>query len=410
MSRPEVGNGAIAANTLLFVHILRAIGIPVGLDRTAEFVTALSMIDLRNRRDVYYAARALFLIDPGKLGEFDRAFDRFWRFHRPEGQMAIRTPASGRGSAGAMDEWSPPPGARAVSAARPQDDRPQQGNSQPVLFGRYSSAERLREVDFADLSSREQDEVDQAILRMTVAAGLKPARRYRRGAGNRLDLPQILRSGIRWGGEWLELSYRRKKQVTRNLIVFLDVSGSMSSYAERYLQLSYVLSRRWPSRVEVFALGTRLTRLSHALHEPTSSAALREVSRRIVDWGGGTRIGETLRAFHIGWAARTSAGAPVTVLVSDGWDRGDIEMLEREMARLARGSHRLLWMNPLMDRPGYEPRTRALLAVERYVDAFLPAGTLASLERAVRVIERASAARADAFRSDPEFLNRATPS
>lgn len=377
--------GSLTANSLHFIRMLRALGLPVGTGRAAEYLEALNLIDISSRRDVYYAARALLLRDIENLEPFDRAFELFWsRRHAPAGPF-LRLRSSRRGPDGDEDGDRPKgDGDRRADSSEKGADQ-----SQPELLvsGLYSPVELLRQVDFGELNQDELDQIDAAIRALPVMGRLKASRRFQAGKGRRLDLRAVLRSGTRHAGEWMKPSYLARRQKERKLLVFLDVSGSMRPYSERYLQLCFALTRRRPSKVETFAVGTRLTRLTHSLRGGDHQSAIKRATGRIPDWGGGTRLGKNLRRFHQEWSALAIGSGPIAILISDGWDRGDIELLEAEIARLSRLSHRLWWLNPLMDSPGYLLSTRALASAAPHVDAFLPAGNLARLEQVVEMLE-----------------------
>lgn len=377
--------GSLTANSLHFIRMLRELGLPVGTGRAAEFLEALHLIDISSRRDVYFAAQALLLRDVENLGPFDRAFELFWsRRHAPAGpSLSLR---SSRRRADGKEDGDHPQGdggGRADSSEKGDD----QAQPDWLVSGRYSPVEILRQVDFGELNQEDMDQIDAAIRALPVMAGLKASRRYHAGKGRRLDLRAVLRSGTRHGGEWMKPSYLARRRKQRKLLVFLDVSGSMRPYSERYLQLCFALIRRRPSKVEIFAVGTRLTRLTQSLRGGDHPSAIERASREISDWGGGTRLGKNLRRFHQEWSALAMGSGPISILISDGWDRGDIGLLEAEIARLSRLSHRLWWLNPLMDSPGYLLSTRALVSAAPHVDAFLPAGNLSRLEQVVEMLE-----------------------
>lgn len=377
--------GSLTANSLHFIRMLRELGLPVGTGRAAEFLEALNLVDISSRRDVYCAARALLLRDIENLEPFDRAFELFWsRRHAPAGPF-LRLRSSRRRADG--DENGDRPKGDGDSRADSSEKGADQAQLELLVSGRYSPVELLGQFDFGELNQDELDQIDAAIRALPVMARLKASRRFQAGKGRRLDLRAVLRSGTRHAGEWMKPSYLARRRKERKLLMFLDVSGSMRPYSERYLQLCFALTRRRPSKVETFAVGTRLTRLTQSLRGGDHQSAIERATREIADWGGGTRLGRNLRKFHQEWSALAMGSGPIAILISDGWDRGDIELLEAEIARLSRLSHRLWWLNPLMDSPGYLLSTRALLSAAPHVDAFLPAGNLVRLEQVVEMLE-----------------------
>jgi len=218
-----------------------------------------------------------------------------------------------------------------------------------------------------------------------------PPRRTRRQLaapdGRLPDPRRTLRRSLRWGGEALELSFRRRKIKRRPVVALADISGSMEPYSRMLLQFLYALSSS-TDRLEAFVFGTRLTRITRELENRDIDRALKEATAAVADWAGGTRIGETLRRFNFDWGRRVLGQGAVVLVISDGWDRGEPELLAREMARLARSCERLIWLNPLIATPGFEPLTRGLQAALPHVDDFLPVHNLESLEQLAELLRK----------------------
>jgi uncharacterized protein with von Willebrand factor type A (vWA) domain len=189
-----------------------------------------------------------------------------------------------------------------------------------------------------------------------------------------------MRRALRTGGEALMLPRRTRKRRRRPLVVLCDISGSMDRYSRILLQFVYSMSAGLRN-VEAFVFGTRLTRITRLLRNRDIDEAVADVGRQVLDWGGGTRIGEALKEFNFRWGRRVLGHGAIVLLISDGWDRGDPEIIRREAARLQRTSHRLIWLNPLLGREGYQPLTRGLQAALPYVDDFRPVHNLQSLEQ-----------------------------
>jgi uncharacterized protein with von Willebrand factor type A (vWA) domain len=202
-----------------------------------------------------------------------------------------------------------------------------------------------------------------------------------------VDLRRTLRRSLRHGGEVLGWARSERKPKPRPLVILADISGSMELYSRLLLLFAYGLAKALEQPVEAFVFGTRLTRITRQLRGCDADGAIREVSRRVPDWSGGTRIGEALRAFNVRWGRRVLGRGCVVLLISDGWDRGEPERLRAEMARLQQSCHRLIWLNPLKGSPGYEPLTRGMQAALPHADDFLPAHSLGSLEALGRKLE-----------------------
>jgi uncharacterized protein with von Willebrand factor type A (vWA) domain len=258
----------------------------------------------------------------------------------------------------------------------------------------YSAREVLRQRDFASLTESEVDEVRRMMDDLVWTLGERLTRRQRQGGKHRLDLRRTLRRSLRHGGEILDWARREPRRKPRPLVVICDISGSMERYTRLLLHFVYGLTQGLGQRVEGFAFGTRLTRLSRHLHERDIERALAGVSRAVVDWSGGTRIGDSLKSFNFDWGRRVLGGGAVVLIISDGWDRGDPEVLQSEMERLRRSCHRLVWLNPLLGSPEYEPLTRGMQAALPFVDDFLPVHNLASLESLARHLEALEGRRA----------------
>jgi uncharacterized protein with von Willebrand factor type A (vWA) domain len=189
-----------------------------------------------------------------------------------------------------------------------------------------------------------------------------------------------VRRNLRYGGEILDWAEREPKRKPRPLVILADVSGSMERYTRLLLLFTYGLARALEQKVEAFVFSTRLTRITRGLQERNLDRALREVSLAVPDWSGGTRIGDALRTFNFDWGRRVLGRGAITLVISDGWDCGDVEVLREEIARLQRSSRRLIWLNPLLGSPEYEPLTRGIQAALPYIDDFLPVHNLDSLE------------------------------
>jgi uncharacterized protein with von Willebrand factor type A (vWA) domain len=188
----------------------------------------------------------------------------------------------------------------------------------------------------------------------------------------------MLRHALAAGGETSRWRWLRRVRRPRPIVLICDISGSMERYSRFILRFAHAL-RRSGAPVEVFAFGTRLTRITRQLELRTASAALRQVAERVVDWSGGTRIGECLRELNHRWVRRAVRSSAVVLLVSDGWERGDPAVLAREMATLQRSCYRLIWLDPLASRPGFEPTTIGLCAALPYIDELVPCASVASL-------------------------------
>lgn len=378
-------NGQLLANVLAFGRVLRGLGLDAGPDRMLDLVAALDHVPIGSRRDFAHAARALCVRRRDEMARFDEAFEVFWR--KPaEGSttLDVRSMGERRKLRRPAFTSAPPPGA--LPAPEADDAR---GDEPPLLHLTltWSAQELLRRKDFGELTADEIAKVERAIRQLAWRLAERRTRRLRPGDGPRIDLRRTLRRSLPRGGEILDWSRRGPRTKPRPVVVLADISGSMERYTRLLLLFLYALARGLDGRIEAFLFGTRLTRVTRELEGRDPAEALARVARTVADWSGGTRIGETLAEFNLRWARRVLGQGAVVLFISDGWDRGDPAALGTEMARLQRSAHRLIWLNPLLGAPDYEPLARGMRTALPFVDDFLPVHNLASLEGLGRHLE-----------------------
>jgi uncharacterized protein len=350
-----------------FGRVLREAGLEVGPGRLADALAALDHVDLARQDDVYWSLRTTLVTRFEELDPFDRAFSAWF----------LRSPVV--------------PPTRLRSHSRPQQPGTPSGRADPLRSGAehatpdrleigWSAAEVLRRRDFASMTPEEFAQVRALITQL---AAVRPRRRSRRlrphHAGRDLDLRRLVRRSLATGGEPIERRFRRRVDVPRKLVVLCDVSGSMEAYT-RGLLLFLHAAVGAARGAEVFAFGTRLTRLTGALRTRDPEHALEAAAAVVVDWASGTRIGASLKAFNDEWGRRGLSRGAVVVIVSDGWERQDAALVGREMARLARAAYAVVWINPLKGNVDYQPLAAGMRAALPYIDRFLPGHSLASLE------------------------------
>ena len=363
-------------NWLRFGRLLVGLGFDAGPARLLPFLEALSLIDPFSEADVRTAVRVHFARRREELDLLDRALTTFLR------QAAAGRPAQDRNSEDDRLAASDLQLDRQLSVLQ-EDELGEAAEDLPVKSA--SRLETLRHKDFDSLTDDEMREVRGLIRSMRIPAGRRRSRRFRRGGDQRLDLRRLLRASLRLGGEPLKLTFRRRRIVPRPLVLLCDISGSMERYARVLLNFAYAIENA-AEHVEAFVFATRLTRITRQLRSHDPDAALGRVSHAVEDWSGGTRIGEALSAFNHRYARRVLAQGATVVLISDGWDRGDPLRLQSAVRKLQRSCHRLIWMNPLLGAPGYEPLTIGLKSALPYVDDFIAAHNLASLEALGRLL------------------------
>ena len=370
-------------NLVLFGRALRRLGIDATLSQILTLVDALDHVGLERRPDFKDAARTVLVQRREQIEIFDRAFDLFWS------ARAVR-PREGIDLGRMLRRILKPEQALSVLPAETADPAAAIDGEIEVLDLRatYSAGEVLRHKDFAQLTQEEARIVRRMMLEQPWRIDRRRTRRKVAAAdGPYLDIRRSLRRSLRHGGELIDLQWRRRREKPRPLVVLCDISGSMEAYSRVFLQFTYVL-RAATDRLEVFVFGTRLTRISRQLQHRDVDQALRQAAAAVVDWGGGTRIGASFKRFNYDWGRRVLGRGAVVVVLSDAWDRGDVDLLERETARLRRSCGRLIWLNPLLGTPGYEPLTRGIRRVLPYIDDFLPVHNLTSLEQLGRLLAR----------------------
>jgi uncharacterized protein with von Willebrand factor type A (vWA) domain len=364
-------SGNILHNLLYFGRLLRVIGLDVQPDGISNLVKATAWIPIERKQDFYLAARSLLIRRQQDLGAFDLAFAKFWQAdvgRKPEMVSEVESQTSIEYDPSALES----PGTDTASIA-------------PRI--RYSPAEALRHKDFSDLNSEELERVRPLLAGLQWKLGQRRTRRWQQGSGFDIDVRLMLRQSLRYGGEPLQVLRRKRRSKPRRLVVIADISGSMERYSSLLLHFIFGLSQSLDKQTEAFVFSTRLTRITRQMRSQDVEHALGGIAQQVPDWSGGTRIGQALKTFNFVWTRRVLARGAVVLLVSDGWDRGDAGMLRVEMARLQRSSYRLIWLNPLLGSPDYEPLTRGMKEALPFVDDFLPIHNLSSVEQLASRLE-----------------------
>jgi uncharacterized protein with von Willebrand factor type A (vWA) domain len=364
--------------TLRFGQMLRAAGLGVTVSELMDALRALEVVDLLDRGEVYLSLRTVLLSRIEETPAFDRCFDAFWKFHAEEGQgldgLVSAAPS-------AKVEGDPPEGAaggqeKQTSVALDAWEEAGEDDSEPLEVPGVSDREVLMEHDFSTFPAEDLDEV----ARLTVLIARRLARRVSRRRkptrrGGVLDFRRTMRANM-MKSEIIELRYRERRRRKVRLVLLCDVSGSMDLYSRFLLQFLYALQNVF-GRVETFTFATRLTRVTDILKGPSYRLALKKLVD-VRDFSGGTRIGEALAEFNREWR-RLVDRHTIVVLLSDGWDTGEPDVLAQEMLTLKRLAGKVIWLNPLLGNPSYEPLTRGMAAALPLIDHFAAAHNLASL-------------------------------
>ena len=362
------------SNCLLFVRALRQAGLPIGLDQALAFAQALEWIDLGVREQVYHTGRSLLVSRYEHLRLFDAIFNRFWRApttsERRQQQKMPRAPRH--------KPRDQPFSIVTYMAAKAGLNDPEVDVSDKS--GTASMVEVLQRKEFSQMTPEELERIKRLLQQMRWRISLRETRRRQRHRrGDLLHMRAVVRDAAQHNGRLTRLVWQRRKVKQRPLVIIADISGSMEKYARLLLQFLYSVAHSLP-QVECFVFGTRLTRITGQLKLRNIDQAIDQASREVVDWAGGTRIGESLRAFNRHWSRRVLGRGAVALLISDGWEQGDPALLATEIGRLQRRCHRLIWLNPLLGRETYQPRVGGMQAVLPYVDDFLPIHNFQSLE------------------------------
>jgi uncharacterized protein with von Willebrand factor type A (vWA) domain len=364
---------------LAFGGVLRASGLPVTTPELMDAVRALELVDLMDRDEVYRALRTVLVSRMEEQPVFDRCFETFWRFQAQEGQgleglVSMVQPTLPENEHGG----NPPEAGQDKQAQIALDDweEGEEADDEPLEVPGLSNREVLMERDFSTFPAEQLDEV----ARLTVLIAKRLARRMSRRRkptrrGGIVDLRRSMRANL-MKGEIIELRRRSRRRRKVRLVLLCDVSGSMDLYSRFLLQFLYALQNLF-GRVETFTFATRLTRVSDLLRGPSYKRALRRLTE-VRDWSGGTRIGEAIRDFNQEWG-RLVDRRTIVLILSDGWDTGEPDVLAQEMLTLKRRAGRVLWLNPLLGNPSYEPLTRGMAAALPLVDHFAAAHNLSSL-------------------------------
>ncbi len=376
LDRALIGS-ALLKRIITFCRLLRAVGIEVTISRMLDFCRSLQFIDPTRREDFYHAARANLLSSQEDMELFQQVFFLFWR---NKDDLPADDLCEGASTPEEMleQEIRQLTGGEAWDSAekwiRKENDLPQET---PVPS--YSPDEIFTHKDFGTLQEEEVVLMQKVIAQVARKLATVLSRRYSmQMSGPYPDLRRTWRRSLRHGGEIIDLATKQRKIKKAKLVLLCDVSGSMDYYSRFLLHFIYGMQRELRG-IETLVFSTRLTRITNLLRRRGLDEGLRELARRVHDWSGGTNIGACLHTFNHQLARKLIGPKTITLIMSDGWDRGDPQVLSEEMARLSRQSYRLIWLNPLLGSPNYQPICQGMQAALPYMDYFLPVHNLESL-------------------------------
>jgi hypothetical protein len=385
---PDRLPGHLADNVVHFARVLRAAGIPVGTDRVLLALQALQVAGIESRAD-FYATLFACLIDRAEhRALFDQAFHIFWKDPDLLGQMLrLLLPQLSEKLGGKAQQ----PENRRLAEALLQGAEPvlpEPRGEERIEFDAqlsWSDREQLRKADFETMTSAEWSAAQRMVAELEPFFARLTTRRFAPSSrGARIDLRRLLRDAARRGGEIAALPWRARRDRPEPLVILVDISGSMSRYSRMFLHFVYALAggrHADDHRVHAFVFGTRLTHVTRPLHARDPDLAIARIVAAVDDWSGGTRIAACLKEFNRRWARRVLGGNPTVLLMTDGLEHTDLELLAREMERLAKSCRRLVWLNPLLRYDAFEPKARGIRVMLPYVDRFLPVHNIDSLEQ-----------------------------
>jgi uncharacterized protein len=355
-----------------FAHELRGGGVIVGTGDVLTYCSAAATLEPTDLLDVYWAGRATLVSKPDDIPRYDEAFRRYFLDEAGPAAQVLTLRASAAAEAEAADFVLPAtdPGA---------DDT----DEEPAVLGWMASdVEALKHRSFAACTPEELAALRKIMTRLRLTPPRRRTRRTRSAAAGRSpDLRRTIRESMRMHGEPAQLYFRQRKARLRPLILVLDVSGSMADYSRHLLQFAHT-ARQAAAKVEVFCFGTRLTRITRTLAHRRPDSALEEAARAVVDWDGGTRIGQSLDTLIRKFGRSGLCRGGVVVICSDGLDRGDPEQLAAAMERLSRLCYRIVWLNPHKgDNLNFRPSTVGMMVAAPHIDLLLSGHDLASLEQ-----------------------------
>ncbi len=394
---PIPEDGKLAANITYFARALRAAGVPVGAGRLIDAIRAVEAVGFSGRRDFYWTLHACFVSRPEQRIVFGQVFRLFWRDPQfLEHMMGMLRPTLRGANEPRQKKDAERRAAEALldGANHEIPDLPEEGEE--VEFDAtlsFSTSEKLRQQDFEQMSTDEMARARRAISQIILPVRPIASRRtVPATCGAMPDWRATLRGAMRTGGEVQRIRRRKRKQHYPNLVALCDISGSMSGYSRMLLHFLHAASNAkgagW-ARVHSFTFGTRLTNITRHLQQRDVDTALSAAGHQAQDWQGGTRIGESLHRFNRDWSRRVLGQGAVVLLITDGLDRDDANLLAREAERLHLSSRRLIWLNPLLRWDGFTPKAAGVRALLPHVDTFCASHSIASIEALAAILSRA---------------------
>jgi hypothetical protein len=373
------GQGTLT-NLMAFGRVLKGLGFRISLSQVIDASRSLSWVDMANKGDFRTVLRSNLIFNREDIALFDRVFDQFWRQEGYREDQAVEEIEVPGGNAREKTESSDQEeaGLEEVMADGTDEDEPEDSSSE-LSLPVYSPVESLGKKDFSEMGVEESRAIRKAILMIAQKIATQVSRRRKRtNRGDEIDPRWSMRRSLKYGGDLLEFAYRKRRIKKTRIVLLCDVSGSMDCYSRFLIQFMYGLQNElWG--VETFVFSTALSRITHLIRTRNIESALERISQTVVGWSGGTNIGGSLHTFNREFAPGLVTHRTVVVIISDGWDRGDVSLLEHEMQSLKRRCSKIIWLNPLLASDNYEPLCKGMQAALPYIDHFLSVHNLSSL-------------------------------
>ncbi len=378
---PLFSGDGLLPNLNRFVRLLRSHGIPVPTASVLDALNGLSLIDISRVQHFHDLLRCNFIHNQEDLDQFDKLFGQFWFYRKSTHRKGVSDPeieGETENAAAAIEDLSPDDPGDANETAQPPEATP------PMTYSPLSANTQSTQLPLPEISKSFYESIERLLERLT----RRTSRRYRYTVrGKDISLARILRKNMQFGGELLLFDFKRKKTKRRRVVFFCDVSGSMDIFTLMILQFVHVLGRVIPD-TEIFFFSTLLTRATSLFQTGDFSDTLKRIPPMVSNWGGGTRIGYCLKSFNDLYALNTLASRAIAIIFSDGWDRGEIDLLRHQMSRLRHKVHKIVWLNPLLGTRDYQPICRGMKTALPFLDHLLPAGHLYDLQQFEKTLEK----------------------
>ncbi len=369
-----------------FVNLLRGNRLGIHTSNEIDAIHALSLVDINDPFQFYLALKACLITSRVQLGPFNKLYLQFWGTG-----PKLKKPTDGEDEESEQDEKSV---AFRKLDQSPSDDRSRKGstkqgsNYEEIPIFTYSAVENLKQKDFEEITQSEVFLMDQVFKRLQIKIKEKKGRRFRPAkSGRMVDMRRTIRQSTQRGGEIVDILKRERKPRESKIVVLADVSGSMDAYSRFLIKFTYEM-QRFLRDTETFVFGTRIRRITDLLNQRSVATSIKMVSKEVLFWSGGTDIGGSLKDFNEHYGGRYMAQNRILVILSDGWDKGNIEEMRQQMIRIKRGFKRVIWLNPHLKYDNYEPLCLGMATALPYVDHFLPCHNVETLEKFLDVVKQ----------------------